>query len=255
MLLALMASLYAGTSGWAYASWKPDFYPAKLASAKFLQHYAARLNTVEVNYSFRHYLTEKTLSAWIASTPESFKFSIKSHQRITHIKKLREAVDDAGGFLSSLQLLSEAQKLGMVLFQLPPYLKADLALLDDFLAGLRRAARFAFEFRHASWFTDATFDLLRKHGAAICVAETEELETPDVRTADFCYYRLRKPEYTAAERGEIVEKVRGRLGEGCDVFVYFKHEDTPQGALYAEELLRLVSGHATADATKVHVPK
>jgi uncharacterized protein YecE (DUF72 family) len=233
----LTASLYAGTSGWAYASWKPDFYPAKLASAKFLQHYATRLNTVEVNYSFRHYLTEKTLNGWIACTPEHFKFSVKAHQRITHIKKLRDAIEDARGFLASLQLLSEAQKLGMVLFQLPPYLKADLALLDEFLGGLSRAASFAFEFRHASWFTDAIFETLRKHGAAICVAETEDLETPDVRTADFCYYRLRKPEYTPDERKGIAEKAQARIGEGCDVFVYFKHEDTPQGALYAEELL------------------
>jgi uncharacterized protein YecE (DUF72 family) len=247
-----MAALYAGTSGWAYASWKPAFYPAKLASAKFLQFYATRLNTVEVNYSFRHYLTEKTLNGWIAGTPENFKFSIKAHQRITHIKKLREAAEDARSFLASLQLLSESQKLGMVLFQLPPYLKADLVLLDEFLAGMRRAAPFAFEFRHASWFTDGAFETLRKHGAAICVAETEDLETPDVRTADFCYYRLRKPEYTAEERKGIVEKIQGRLGEGCDVFVYFKHEDTPQGALYAEELLGAVTLNADqSDGAKV----
>lgn len=232
-----MPAIYAGTSGWAYASWKPDFYPAKLASAKFLGHYAARLNTVEVNYSFRHFVTEKTLTGWIAATPENFKFSIKAHQRITHIKKLKAASDDARGFLASLQLLSEARKLGMVLFQLPPYLKADLALLDEFLGGLGRGARFAFEFRHASWFTDTMFDTLRKHGAALCVAETEDLETPDVRTADFCYYRLRKPEYSAEERQGIGQKISRRREEGCDVFVYFKHEDTPQGALYAEELL------------------
>jgi uncharacterized protein YecE (DUF72 family) len=250
-----MTSLYAGTSGWAYPTWKPDFYPAKLASAKFLQFYATRLNTVEVNYSFRHFLTEKTLNGWIAGTPENFKFSIKAHQRITHIKKLREAAEDARTFLSSLQLLSEARKLGMVLFQLPPYLKADLPLLEEFLGGLRRAARFAFEFRHASWFTDATFEALRKHGAAICVAETEELETPDVRTADFCYYRLRKPEYKPEELKQIVERVQARLSEGCDAFVYFKHEDTPQGALYAEQLLASVAGQPAAHATNVPVPK
>jgi len=232
-----MAAIFAGTSGWAYASWKPGFYPAKLASAKFLQHYATRLNTVEVNYTFRHFVTEKTLNGWIASTPDNFKFSVKAHQRITHIKKLRGAADDARGFLSSLQLLSEARKLGMVLFQLPPYLKADIPLLDEFLAGLGRGARFAFEFRHPSWFSDLTFETLRKHSAAICVAETEELETPDVRTADFCYYRLRKPEYSAEGVKGIAAKVSARQGEGCDVFVYFKHEDTPQGALYAEQLL------------------
>ena len=233
-----MPAIYAGTSGWAYPSWKPDFYPQKLASAKFLGYYAGRLNTVEVNYSFRHFLTEKTLNGWIAATPENFRFSIKAHQRITHIKRLKGAADDARSFLASLQLLSEARKLGMVLFQLPPDLKADVALLDDFLGALPRAARFAFEFRHTSWFADGPYDTLRKHGAAICVAQTEDLETPDVRTADFCYYRLRKPEYSAEERQGTLEKIRRRREEGCDVFVYFKHEDTPQGALYAEELLR-----------------
>lgn len=250
-----MAFLYAGTSGWAYPSWKPDFYPAKLASAKFLQFYATRLNTVEVNYTYRHFVTEKTLTGWISSTPENFKFSIKAHQRITHTKKLKAAADDARGFLSSLQLLSEAQKLGMVLFQLPPYLKGDIALLDEFLGGLQRGARFAFEFRHASWFTDAVFETLRKHGAVICVAETEDLETPDVRTADFCYYRLRKPECTPQEREAIAAKVRARIGEGCDVFVYYKHEDTPQGALYAEELLGSLAGQSAGHATNVPVPK
>ena len=243
-----MSAIYAGTSGWAYTSWKPDFYPPKLASAKFLQHYATRLNTVEVNYSFRHFLTEKTLSGWLACTPADFKFSIKAHQRITHIKRLKGAAEDARAFLSSLQLLSEANKLGMVLFQLPPYLKADVVLLDEFLSALPRAARFAFEFRHASWFADAIFDTLRKHGAAICVAETEDLETPDVRTADFAYYRLRKPGYSAEELGQIRAKISRRRSEGGDVFVYFKHEDTPQGALYAEELLRAL------EPTRTNVP-
>src|SRR5688572_2779615 len=110
-----MPAIYAGTSGWAYPSWKPDFYPAKLASSKFLGYYAGRLNTVEVNYTFRHFVTEKTLNGWIAATPEDFRFSVKAHQRITHIKRLKAAADDTRGFLASLQLLSEARKLGMVL--------------------------------------------------------------------------------------------------------------------------------------------
>ena len=231
-----MAQLYAGTSGWAYPSWKPAFYPAKLASAKFLLHYAGRLNTVEVNYSFRHFVAEKTLANWIAATPEGFKFSFKAHQRITHIKRLKDAAEDARGFLSSLQSVSDAGKLGMVLFQLPPFLKCDTGLLQGFLDGLPRAGRFAFEFRHASWFAEEVFAILRARGAAICVAESEKLETPDVTTADFCYYRLRKPEYSPEERKEIGERLGKHLVAGHDVFVYFKHEETPEGALYAEEL-------------------
>src|SRR5438552_2369276 len=202
-----MAQLYTGTSGWAYPSWKPAFYPAKLAAAKFLQHYAGRLNTVEVNYSFRHFVAEKTLANWIAATPEGFKFSFKAHQRITHIKRLKDAAEDARGFLSSLQSISDAGKLGMVLFQLPPFLKCDTGLLQGFLDGLPRAGRFAFEFRHASWFAEEVFGILRHRSAAMCVAESEKLETPDVTTADFCYYRLRKPEYSPEEREEIGERL------------------------------------------------
>jgi uncharacterized protein YecE (DUF72 family) len=229
--------LYAGTSGWSYPSWKPAFYPAKLAAAKFLQYYATRLNTVEVNYTFRHFASEKTQNGWCAATPEGFRFSVKAHQRITHIKKLRDAGDDARGFLSSLQPLSEAGKLGFVLFQLPPFLKADAALLRDFLDALP-SGHFAFEFRHASWFSDAIFDLLRNKNAALCVAESEKLESPDVVTANRCYYRMRKAEYSAEERQQISKRIEGHRSAGRDVHIYFKHEDTPEGALYAEELMK-----------------
>jgi uncharacterized protein YecE (DUF72 family) len=229
--------LFAGTSGWSYPSWKPAFYPAKLAATKFLQYYSARLNTVEVNYTFRHFASEKTQHGWCAATPDGFRFSVKAHQRITHIKKLRDAGEDARGFLTSLQPLSEAGKLGCVLFQLPPFLKADAALLRDFLDALP-AGRFSFEFRHASWFADETFDLLKSKGAALCVAESEKLESPDVVTADLCYYRMRKPEYSAEERKQISKRIETHAAAGRDVHIYFKHEDTPEGALYAEELLQ-----------------
>jgi uncharacterized protein YecE (DUF72 family) len=243
-----MATVYAGTSGWAYTTWKPKFYPAKLASAKFLSYYATRLNTVEVNYTFRHIATQKTQQGWIEQTPATFKFSIKANQRLTHIKRLRDAADDARSFFATLQPLAETNKLGMVLFQLPPFLKADGGLLRDFLAGVPRAGRVAFEFRHVSWFDETVFAILREHRAAICVAETEDLETPDIATADFVYYRLRKPEYSPAERKSIAEKVSKHIEASRDVFVYFKHEDTPEGALYAEELLTTFAGTAAQAA-------
>ena len=233
-----MSKLYAGTSGWAYASWKPRFYPPKLASGKFLSHYAARLNTVEVNYTFRHFATEKTQTNWIACTPPDFKFSIKAHQNITHIRRLRDAAEITRSFLASLQPLASAGKIAMVLFQLPPFLKADAPLLTDFLHGLPNAGRFSFEFRHASWFNEQIYDLLRQANAALCLAENEKLETPNVVTADFCYYRLRKPEYSNQERQRYRESFRKQIEEDRDVFVYFKHEDTPEGAFYAEEMLK-----------------
>ena len=128
--------IYAGTSGWAYPSWKPKFYPAKLASAKFLGYYATRLNSVEVNYTFRTEVTAKLLAAWIAATPADFKFAVKAHQTITHIRRLRAAATQTSKFLVSLEPLRDAGKLGPILFQLPPFLKCDIALLEEFLATL-----------------------------------------------------------------------------------------------------------------------
>jgi len=236
-----MGKIYAGTSGWAYASWKPEFYPAKLASAKFLSYYATRLNTVEVNYSFRARLTEKLLNGWIAATPADFTFAIKAHQAITHIMRLRGAAKRTMEFLVSVEPLREAGKLGPVLFQLPPFLKCDLALLDEFLSALPGGTRAAMEFRHVSWFTDEVYERMRRANVALCVAESEKLETPDVATADYSYFRLRKEDYSPRERKALKQKVRDAAGRG-DAFVYFKHEDTPEGALYAEALLNAPEG-------------
>ncbi len=231
-----MANVYAGTSGWAYPSWKPDFYPAKLSSAKFLPYYAGRLNSVELNYTFRRMPTPKLLAGWIGATPPHFKFAVKAHQTITHVKRLREAGPWTSQFISSLAPLAEASKLGPVLFQLPPFLKCDVLLLADFLAGLPRHTCAAFEFRHASWFSDEVFGVLRDANAALCQAESDSLETPDVQTADFVYLRLRKESYSAESRQALALKVRG-IAQNADVFTYFKHEETAEGAIYAETLL------------------
>jgi uncharacterized protein YecE (DUF72 family) len=229
--------IYAGTSGWAYASWKPKFYPAKLASAKFLGYYATRLNSVEVNYTFRSQVTSKLLASWIAATPADFKFAVKAHQEITHVKRLRGAAAPTSKFLKSLDPLRDAGKLGPVLFQLPPFLKCDIGLLEGFLATLPSGTRAAMEFRHPSWFVDDVYDRLGRANVALCLAESDKLETPDVATADFCYLRLRKEEYSAGARKKIANRVAEAAQRG-DVFAYFKHEDTPEGALFAESLLR-----------------
>jgi uncharacterized protein YecE (DUF72 family) len=235
-----MAQLYAGTSGWAYPSWKPDFYPAKLPQKNFLRHYASQLNTVEVNFTFRQLLKETTAQKWIAESPAGFRFGIKAHQVITHIKRLKKTEDFIPRFLGTIEPLANAGKLGPLLFQLPPNMKADLDVLKEFLAELPRTLSSAFEFRHESWFTDEVFDLLKSHNRALCIAESEERVTPDVVTADFCYYRYRKPTYTPEERVGMVNRIRERIQSGRDVFAYFKHEETPQGALYAVELFNEV---------------
>ena|SRR5579863_9339233 len=239
-----MAQIYIGTSGWAYPTWKPEFYPAKLAQAKFLGYYATQLNAVEVNFTFRQLLKETTAQKWIEQTPDKFLFTIKAHQVITHIKRLKNAGDFLPRFFATIEPLANARKLAPVLFQLPPNMKADATLLEEFLKILPRGARAAFEFRHDSWFADNILDLLKRNNRALCVAENEDRTTPDVITADFCYYRYRRPTYSQEERQAMVERQRVHRTAGRDSFAYFKHEETPQGAMYAVSLAR---GLATTD--------
>ena len=232
-----MSEIYAGTSGWSYPSWKPRFYPAKLASAKFLGYYATRLNTVEVNYTFRAFPTEKLLSGWVALTPDSFRFAVKAHQSITHIKRLKNAGETVARFVQALDPLRQAGRLGPVLFQLPPFLPCDLARLKDFLDALPPGLRSTMEFRHDSWLCEEVFQLLRGANVALCLAESEDRKMPDATTADFSYFRLRKENYSPAERNQISAHA-AKLAKNGDTFVYFKHEDDPDGALHAEELLQ-----------------
>ena len=233
-----MAELFAGTSGYSYPSWKPDFYPEKLAAKNFLEHYATRLNAGEINYTFRRTPAESTIENWVNLTGESFRFCIKAHQRITHLKRLKDVKEPTDFFLRAIDPLRVTGRLGVVLFQLPPNLKCDAERLATFLRDLPPDMRYAFEFRHESWFDDTVYDLLRKHNVAVCLAESETLATPEVLTADFVYFRLRKTDYTPEDRIEIAAKVKEMKDSGKDVFLFFKHEDTPAGALYAEEILK-----------------
>jgi uncharacterized protein YecE (DUF72 family) len=234
-----MPNAYIGTSGWAYSAWKPKFYPPKLPAAKFLTHYATRLNSVEVNYTFRNLPTDRLLNGWIDATPAGFKFAIKAHQDITHRKRLRGAADLASSFAASLEPLEKSGRLGVVLFQLPPFLKCDVLLLSDFLAGLPRRLLVTFEFRHASWFVDQVFDALRERNAALCYAESDDLESPRVQTANFFYLRLRKSKYSAAALGKVKRDVAELCRQG-EVHAYFKHEETPESVLRADSLFRAV---------------
>jgi len=233
-----MPQLFAGTSGFAYPQWKPDFYPKDVPQKKFLEHYAARLNAVEINYTFRRLPAATTLENWAASTPAGFLFALKAHQRITHIRRLKDAREATEVFLKVIDPLRAARKLGPVLFQLPPQLHVDPALLLGFLELLPRDLRFAFEFRHPSWLNEEVYRLLEARNACLCLAESEKLEVPHVITADFVYFRLRKPDYTPADLAAIGDRCQELLGAGKDLFVFFKHEETPQGALQAESLLQ-----------------
>jgi uncharacterized protein YecE (DUF72 family) len=232
-----MAELFAGTSGFAYPQWKPRFYPENVPQSRFLEHYAGRLNSVEINYTFRRLPAAATLEKWTEATPRGFVFCLKAHMRITHVLRLKNAGPALESFLGAIDPLRSARRLGAVLFQLPPQFKCDTAVLGDFLRLLPGDIRFAFEFRHESWLAQPVYDLLEQRGICLCLAESERLEAPEVITAGFVYFRLRKPEYSAADIEEIRGKVQKLVGEGRDVFVFFKHEDTPEGALCAEKLL------------------
>lgn len=229
--------LYCGTSGFAYTSWRPDFYPEKLPSAKFLSYYATRLSAVEVNYTYRRLASAATFEKWIAATPDGFMFLPKAHMKITHTLKLQDAEEFTRVFLESLNPLRDAGRLGPILFQLAPSFKMDRERLARFVALLPRGLATAFEFRNASWFDESVYETLREANVALCLAENENLETPHVVTADFVYLRLRKPEYTESELGSIAYRVDQYLANAYSTYAIFKHEETPAGALNAEKLL------------------
>jgi uncharacterized protein YecE (DUF72 family) len=236
-----MAMLYAGTSGFAYPAWKPGFYPARLPAKQFLKHYAERLNSVEINYTFRRLPSAGTLKTWVEATPPGFVFAVKANQRITHILRLKNAEEATELFFRMIDPLRTSRRLGPVLFQLPPQMKCDVGLLAGYLALLPAGMRYAFEFRHTSWLTEEVYSVLRERNISLCVAESEKLEVPEVITAGFVYYRLRKPEYTEADVDAIAARSRELLASGRDLYLMFKHEETPAGALNAELLLKRVA--------------
>jgi uncharacterized protein YecE (DUF72 family) len=232
-----MAQLFAGTSGFAYSSWKPLFYPPRTPAKDFLKFYAQKLNTVEINYTFRRIPSAATLQAWAEATPAGFLFALKAPMRITHILKLADAAQATEVFLNAVDRLRPAGRLGPILFQLPPQMACDLDRLAGFLPELPPQFRYAFEFRNKSWFTGEVYRMLEARNVSLCVAESEKLEVPEVITADFVYFRLRKPDYGEDEVREIGERARGLVARGRDVFLIFKHEETPEGALNAARVL------------------
>jgi uncharacterized protein YecE (DUF72 family) len=236
-----VAQLFAGTSGFSYPAWKPDFYPKNVPAKGFLEHYATRLNSVEANYTFRRLVSASVLEGWLKATPPGFAFACKAHQKLTHIMKLKDAESFSEVFLKSLEPLRVARRLGPVLYQFAPTFQCDLARLDEYLPLLPGDMRFAFEFRHASWLTEAVYDRLAARNMALCLAESDRLAVPKVLTADFTYFRLRKGDYSEASRDGIAANVQELLAGGRDVYVYFKHEEDPHGAIWAEELCKKVA--------------
>ena len=232
---AATRKVWIGTSGFQYPEWKGTFYPEKLPVSKMLGYYADRFTTTEINYSFRRIPSEKTINAWAAATPPEFKFTFKAPEKVTHTARLRDCAATLKFFASVVSPLED--KLGVILFQLPPALKCDAPLLFDFLSDLPATLRAAFEFRHASWFSDEVFAALRKHNTALCIAESEKLAAPPIATADFGYLRLRREDYVARDVRRWADFVQTQAPQWRETFIYFKHEETGFGPKLAQQMI------------------
>ena len=234
-------NLFVGTSGYSYKEWKGSFYPEDLPDKQMLRYYAERFRTVEINNTFYRMPSESVLKNWAKEVSAGFAFVLKAPQRITHKQRLKESEDSVAYLFKVTAALED--RLGPVLFQLPPFLRKDLPRLQDFLKILPAGRRVAFEFRHASWFDDEVYDTLGGHGAALCIAEAEgDLEVPFVATAPWGYIRLRRPDYGDRELISWVRRIREQSWQ--DAFVFFKHEDEGVGPKLAARFVEL-SGHAS----------
>jgi uncharacterized protein YecE (DUF72 family) len=244
---AIDGMIWVGTSGFQYPEWKGTFSPAKLATKKMLAYYGTHFPTTESNYNFRTIPSVETLSNWSAETPANFRFGLKAPQEITHFKKLRGCDAVVAQFWEVASTLK--QKLGVVLFQLPPYFKKDLPVFNDFLALLPSSMKCAFEFRHESWFGEEVFALLRTKNAAFCIADSEKLKTPVHATTGFTYFRLREDGYTKGDIGRWAEVIGEQGKQVSDVYVYFKHEESGVGPKFGVQLMELLGPQAARSAT------
>jgi uncharacterized protein YecE (DUF72 family) len=220
-----------GTSGYNYPEWRGRFYPERLQPAAMLEYYASRFETVEINATFYRMPTAALLESWAARVPATFTFSLKAPRRLTHDRRLKECADPLRAFCDAAQALGA--RLGVLLFQLPPNFKIDVARLSAFIELLPPGARVAFEFRHESWWNDAVFDVLRARNVALCIADSEDRHTPLITTADFGYLRLRDEGYSEEQLTRWANDVVAQDG-WRDTFVYFKHEDEALGPDFAE---------------------
>src|SRR5258705_9664533 len=233
-------NFHVGTSGYSYKEGKGNFYPEDLPAKEMVSYYSRRLPAVEINNSFYRLPQPTMVENWRDQVPAEFRFSIKATQRITHIKRLKNCADETKYLLDTASLLGE--RLGVVLFQLPPNSKKDSERLKDFLAMLPGDKRAAFEFRHESWFDDETLDLLREKDCALVVSDTDEKPlTEIISTAKWGYLRLRKTNYEPQDLSDWMKRVQEQKWE--DAFVFFKHEDEGTGPKLAAQFIELTESY------------
>lgn len=227
-----------GTSGYSYKEWKGTFYPSDLPASKMLNFYSSHFGSVEINNTFYRMPDAKTLQKWTTEVPDDFTFVLKAPQRITHQKKLVGIEDDMHLFFDAAATMGE--KLGPILFQLPPYLRKDVDKLRGLLERAPKSARIALETRHESWLSDDVYDVLREHDAAFCAADTDEIEDPDrvfTPTASWGYLRLRRTEYSDEQLRAWSKRIDST--QWSDAYVFFKHEDEGKGPAFAKRFLAL----------------
>jgi len=229
-------NLLVGTSGYSYKEWKGNFYPEDLPAKEMLSYYSRRLPAVEINNTFYRLPQPGMVENWKEQVSKSFRFSIKATQRITHIKRLKNCAEETKYLMETAALLGD--RLGVVLFQLPPNSKKDTDRLREFLDCLPPNTRTAFEFRHESWLDDETFDLLRGKNGALVVSDTDEKPLTSITaTADWGYLRLRRTAYSDDDLKSWMQRVKGQKWK--DAFVFFKHEDEGVGPKLAAQFLVL----------------
>jgi len=215
--------ILAGTSGYAFKEWKGNFYPQDLKDDRMLGYYASKFPAVEINNTFYRLPRENVLREWAAQVPETFTFALKASQRITHYARLKEESASLVDFLlKNTALLGD--RLGPILFQLPPNLQKDVSRFRGFLGLLPADRRYVFEFRHESWFDDEVYAAMRERDIAMCIAEQEDFRCPVVSTSTWGYLRLHKLDYNSGELVDWAKCVTGQQWQ--QAYVFFKHDET-----------------------------
>jgi len=235
-----VARTFVGTSGFSYPEWKGSFYPADLSADEMLAYYGRSFPTCEINNTFYRYPSAETLTQWAGAVPPAFRFTIKVHRRVTHLKRLADVDADLAFLYERMRLLGE--RLGVLLFQLPPSLRYDRTLLETFLTQLRPGAVAVVEFRHGSWRREDVYSLLEEHRVSLVAGETDDESQPREAVGPIAYMRLHKYRYTEADLVERAEWIRGQLAAGRDVYAYFTHEEDTPGYDYARSLAAMVEG-------------
>ncbi len=228
-------NLWTGTSGYSYKEWKGSFYPEDLPNAGMLEYYSGRLPAVEINNTFYRLPKAEVLESWADQVGGDFRFVLKASRRITHFKRLQNAEDETEYMLRTAGVLGE--RLGAVLFQLPPNFKKDIERLNAFVELIGDPGRAAFEFRHSSWFDEETYECLRSRGAALCIADTDDQDGEPVATAEWGYLRLRKADYSDEALEAWATRIRDQEWERA--YVFFKHEEGGVGPEMAERFMGL----------------